>query len=169
MRDIDTERLTLRVHRPEDFPEYRAMWADPEVTRHIGGTPATTEVSWTKLLRSAGLWSLLGYGYWVVRERSSGKFVGEVGLADFKRTLDQPFDTPEVGWALAAWAHGQGFATEAVRAACAWSDAHLARRLVCLIDTTNLASIRVAAKSGFSEFARVAYKETPVILFERHH
>jgi RimJ/RimL family protein N-acetyltransferase len=168
-RDLDTERLTLRLHRLDDFDEYKAMWADPVVTRHIGGTPSTEEMSWTKLLRSAGMWSTIGIGYWVIREKGSGRFVGEAGLADFKRAIDPPFaGTPEVGWALASWAHGKGFATEAVRAVLGWADANLdARRTVCVIDVDNLASIRVADKCGFKETARTTYKESAVILFER--
>jgi len=40
---IETERLRLRGSRPEDFADSAAMWADPEVTRYIGGWP-TLEV-----------------------------------------------------------------------------------------------------------------------------
>ena len=61
------------------------MWADPEVTRYIGGRPFGVEEVWTRLLRYAGHWALLGYGYWAVIEKSSGRFVGEAGLADFHR------------------------------------------------------------------------------------
>ena len=178
---LDTERLTLRGHALADFAECAAMWADPVVTRHIGGRPATGEEVWARVLRYAGLWALLGFGYWVVRERASGRFVGEVGLADFRRDLTPPLDgAPELGWALAPWAHGRGFATEAVRGALAWGDAHLearasgesprpgAGRTVCLISPENVASIRVAEKCGYREAARATYKGGPTLIFERH-
>lgn len=165
---LDTERLTLRGHTLADFDESAAMWADPLVTRHIGGRPSSEEETWARVLRYAGLWTLVGFGYWVVRERASGRFVGEVGLADFRRDLAPRLDGPEVGWALAAWAHGRGFATEAVRAALAWSDTHVrAPRSVCLIAPENIASIRVAEKCGFREAVRTTYKGAGSIVFAR--
>jgi RimJ/RimL family protein N-acetyltransferase len=181
---LDTRRLTLRGHTLADVDECAAMWADPEVTRHIGGRPSTAEETWARVLRYAGLWALLGVGYWVVRERATGRFVGEVGLADFRRTLtpapgeaaagDAGPDgvrldgAPEVGWALAPWAHGRGFATEAVGAALAWADAHLGPgRTVCLVAPANAASARVAAKCGFRAVARAGYRGAETLLFER--
>lgn len=166
---LDTERLTLRGHTLADFEACAAMWADPLVTRHIGGRPSSEEEVWARVLRYAGLWALLGFGYWVVRERATGRFVGEVGLADFRRDLTPALgDAPEVGWALAPWAHGRGFATEAVRAALAWGDAHLGpSRTACLITPENVASIRVAAKCGYRETARATYKGVGTLIFER--
>lgn len=40
---LETPRLILRGPVLEDFPAYAAMWADPEVTRFIGGVPVTEE------------------------------------------------------------------------------------------------------------------------------
>ena len=96
------------------------MWADPEVTRYIGGTPLTEEESWARLLRYVGHWSLLGFGYWVVEEKTTGNFIGEVGFADYKRDLPSLKDLPEIGWVFSSQASGKGYATEAVRAASAW-------------------------------------------------
>ena len=166
---LDTARLTLRAHTLADVAESAAMWADPAVTRHIGGRPSSAEEAWARVLRYAGLWALLGYGYWAVRERESGRFVGEVGLADFRREMTPPLgDAPEAGWVLAPWAHGRGFATEAVRAALAWCDAHLAApRTVCLIAPGNAASLRVAEKCGFREMGRGTCKDAESIICER--
>ncbi|HEX2208435.1 MAG TPA: GNAT family N-acetyltransferase [Longimicrobium sp.] len=165
---LDTPRLTLRAHTLADFAECAALWGDPLVTRHIGGRPSTPEEVWTRLLRYAGMWTLLGFGYWVVRERETERLVGEVGLADFRREITPLIDAPEAGWVLAPWAHGRGLATEAVRAALAWADAHLAApRTVCLISPENAASIHVAGKCGYREFARTTYKGEDTIIFER--
>jgi len=48
---LETARLRLRGHRVEDFAACAAMWADPVVTRYIGGRPFTAEEVWTRLLR----------------------------------------------------------------------------------------------------------------------
>jgi len=176
---LDTARLTLRGHTAADFAECAALWADPVVTRHVGGRPLTPEEVWARVLRYAGSWALLGFGYWVVRDRDTGRLVGEVGLADFRRALDPPPPPgPEVGWALAPWAHGRGLATEAVRAALAWSDAHLvgaadgaagdgAHRTICLIAPANDASLRVAARCGYRLAMRTTYRGEETLVHER--
>jgi RimJ/RimL family protein N-acetyltransferase len=168
---LETDRLRLRAYRREDFPALVAMWGDPLVMRHVLGRASTEEETWARLLRYAGLWPLLGYGYWAVEERSTGRFVGDVGFADFRREMMPSFgEAPEAGWVLAAWAHGKGFATEAVRAAHVWSDRNLDRTgcTVCMIAPQNTASIAVAIKGGYVENGRATYKGTDDhLLFRR--
>ena len=132
------------------------MWANPIVTRFIGGKPSTREELWMRLMRNVGHWSLLGFGYWVVEVKASGRFVGEVGFAELKRDIEPSFEgMPEGGWVLAPEAHGKGFATEAVKAILAWGDKHFAgRTTTCIISPENTASIRVAEKCGYREVAR---------------
>lgn len=165
---LETERLALRVHGLDDFQDSAAMWGDARVTRYIGGKPLGSEEVWARLLRHAGHWTLLRYGFWVIRERSSHRFVGETGFADLRRTVAPALDAPEIGWALAPWAQGKGYATEAVRAALAWGDAHLpGRRTVCLIHPQNAASLRIAGKCGFVARAQTVYRGEPANLYER--
>jgi RimJ/RimL family protein N-acetyltransferase len=166
---LETDRLVLRPHTLDDFDDCAAIWADPAVTRHIGGKPSTPSESWARLLRYAGHWTLLGFGYWAVEEKASGRFIGEIGFADFKRGIDPSLaGLPEIGWVLAPDAHGQGFATEGVRAALAWGDAHFgAARTFCIISPENHASIRVAEKCGYRECMRTAYNGSPTTVFTR--
>jgi RimJ/RimL family protein N-acetyltransferase len=166
---LQTKRLTMRGHRIDDFTDCAAMWADPVVTRYIGGKPLSEEEAWTRLLRYAGHWALMGFGYWAIEEKETGRFVGELGFADYKRDIEPSIKgVPELGWALASKAHGKGYATEAVGAAVAWGDAHFgSARTVCLVHPENLASIRVAEKCGYKEFQRTTYKGHPTIMFAR--
>lgn len=167
---IETQRLRLRPHRLEDFEDCFAMWSDPLVTRYIGGRPSTPEEVWGRILRYCGHWTLLHYGYWAVEEKTSGRFVGELGFADYLREIEPSLrGIPEIGWALAPWCHGKGYATEGVLAAVAWADAHLnAERTACLIAPENTPSIRVAQKCGYHEWQATEYKGQPTLLFERH-
>src|SRR5271166_4392110 len=111
---IETERLRLRCHRVGDFAECAAMWADAAVTRYLGRDPLTAEEVWARLLRYVGHWAALGFGFWAVEEKASGRFVGDLGFMDFKRDLEPSLDdVPEMGWILASQAHGKGYATEA--------------------------------------------------------
>lgn len=129
---LETDRLILRPPQQADFDDIHAMWSDINVVRHVTGNAFTKEEAWARLLRSAGHWSLMGFGYWVVSEKRSGKFVGEVGFGQFKRGIDPAFDeAPEIGWMLTAESQGQGYGTEAVRAALRWADT-LARCGDCL-------------------------------------
>lgn len=166
---LETPRLLLRGHTLDDFAHTAAMWADPQVTRHIGGRPLSREEAWGKLLRLAGHWAMLGFGYWVVCERASGRFVGEVGFANFERALDPPLaGAPEGGWVLAPWAHGKGYATEAVRAATAWLEGRMGPvRTVCLINREHTPSLRVAEKCGYRPWVETTYHGDAVIVLER--
>ena len=166
---LETARLVLAAHAPSDHADCTALWSDPEVVRFIGARASTAEETWSRLLRYAGLWALLGFGYWAVREAASGRFVGEVGLADFQRDLSPGLgDSPEAGWALAPWAQGRGYAREAVAAILAWNDARApGRRVVCMIAPDNTASLRVAERCGFRPYAQAEYKGAPTILLER--
>ena len=95
---IESERLVLRGYIVEDFPDMAAAWADPEVVRYIG-RPSTEEESWARFLRNSALWPMLGYGYWAATEKGSGRWIGDVGFADFKREIEPSLKgVPEIGW-----------------------------------------------------------------------
>jgi RimJ/RimL family protein N-acetyltransferase len=166
---LETERLTLRGHRVEDFSACAAMWADPIVTRFISGKPQTSEEAWHRMLRYAGHWALMGFGYWVIEEKTTGAFLGEAGFADFKRNIEPPIvDTPEAGWIFSPAAHGKGFATEAVQAIHDWGRTHFeARRSACIIHPENSASLRLAQKIGYSETLQTTYRNSPMVLLHR--
>ncbi|MBI1361992.1 MAG: GNAT family N-acetyltransferase [Alphaproteobacteria bacterium] len=167
--EIATQRLVLRAHRASDLDACAAIWGDPEVTRFIGGKPSTREEAWSRILRCAGLWRLLGYGFWAVEERESGRLLGDVGVMEAKRDIDPPFEgEPEAGWAFTPAVHGRGYALEAVTAMMGWADANLtAPKLVCIIHPDNAPSIRLAGKAGFRERIRTTYHGEPTIQFDR--
>lgn len=166
---IGTDRLVLRPPTLADFDETSAMYGDAHVVRHLGGRAFTHEESWARLMRHVGHWQIFGFGFWVVRERQGGAYVGEVGFGEFRRDIHPSLEgSPEIGWVLAPFAQGRGYATEAALAVQEWTESrHGACRTVCIIATENAASIRVAAKCGYTEFTRTTYRNSPVILFER--
>lgn len=165
---IETERLLLRSHGVDDYEACCAMWADPEVTRFIG-QPSTPQQVWSRLLGYVGHWQLKNYGVWVIEEKSTNRFIGEMGFSDFKRDIVAEMrDVPELGFVFVASAHGKGYATEAVRAVTQWGDVHLpSKRTVCLVSDANAASLHVVGKAGYREFGRTTLNDKPVALFER--
>lgn len=154
---LDTERLLLRGHMLADFPAFAAQRADPLVMKYLGkGDLLSEEEAWSKFQSMAGHWALLGWGTWAVEEKASGHYVGSIGFADKKRPAEHPASgAPEMGWSLNAAAHGKGYATEAVTTALDWGRRHFGSgaRVVCVISDDNIASIRVAEKNGFVQFA----------------
>lgn len=164
---VETERLVLREHRASDFDAYAALWADERVTRFIGGVPLTREQSWMRLLRYRGMWAVLGFGFWLIEEKSTGKVIGETGLQQAERDIEPSLrDTMEAGWVLVPEMQGKGMAREAVDAALGWARRNFTEKPVsCIIAEDNRASIRLARSFGFREIARTSYQGAAVIVF----
>lgn len=166
---LETGRLLMRGPEPDDFPAFAAMWADRDVVRYITKDPVNEEDAWAGFLRIAGHWPVMGYGYWMVLEKQTNTFLGEVGFVDFKRDMTPSIKgEPEIGWVFATAAHGKGYATEAAKAAVEWGDAHFGgARMSCIISTPHIASIHVAEKCGFRESARTQYKGDEIVVLHR--
>ena len=165
---IETERMRLRPARLADKDAHVAMWADPRVTTFIGGEPRPPALSWSRLLGGAGMWPVLGYGYWVFADRVSDQLIGSGGLAYHGRGLAELEGIPEAGWAFDADHWGTGLATEAMRAILDWSDQVLqAPEVRCIIDPGNAGSVRVAAKLGFAQLAVVPFGDGETAVFQR--
>jgi RimJ/RimL family protein N-acetyltransferase len=164
---IETERLRLRSHRADDLQACAAMWAEEGVTRFIGGRPLTEEETWARMLRHAGHWGLLGFGYWVVEEKATGQFLGEAGLAEWRRAIEPSIaGRREAGWVFAAESRGKGYAAEAMRAVLAWGEQRFGdARSVCLIAPGNAASLNLASRLGYVEERRsIFHGEETVVL-----
>ena len=165
---LTTERLILRPQQASDYEPCVEMWNDPEVVRHIGGATRPAQDVWFALARSRGMWPLIGYGYWIVVEKASGQFLGEAGFADFKRGMNPDLsEWPEAGWAFNQLSWGKGYASEAVATMHAWLDENRPGPSSCIIDSDNLASRRVAEKSGYEFWCEALYRDKPVNVFRR--
>jgi len=166
---IETARLTLRGMRASDLPAQAAMMGDPVTARFLGGTPFSREETWRKMLTGPGMWDWMGYGYWSVERRADSAVIGQIGFADFKRDIVPSVENiPEMGWAFAREAGGQGYASEAAQGALEWADRALdAAEIVAIIDAENVRSIRIAEKSGFTVREEALYRGAPILLFRR--
>lgn len=166
---LTTARLTLRPFRASDLEVQATTLADPDVVRHLGGTPVSREETWRKMLGAPGMWAWFGFGYWAVERREDGAWLGQLGFGDFKRDMQPSIEgLPEMGWIFAPHAHGHGYASEAAASALAWADRTLnAAEIVAIIDPDNAPSIRVAEKSGFGERSDATYRDERILLFRR--
>ncbi len=165
---LQTDRLVLAPLSLDHWEAYAAAWADPQLTTFIGGQPRSRSESWLKFTQGAGLWPLLGYGYWAFLDRETGAFLGNGGLARFERGISELRGFPEAGWAFVPDAWGRGLATEAMGAILNWADSQPVGEIRCIIDPGNVASHRVATKLGFQAFAESDGVTGKVIVYQRH-
>lgn len=165
---LETARLRLTTYRADHAGDHAALLADGAVMRHLGG-PASREDAWRRLLSAAGLWSVLGYGYWTVESREDGTFLGQLGFADFHRDIEPSLaGLPEMGWMFVPEAQGKGLASEAVAAALAWIDEALSPRdIPAIIHPDNEPSLKLAARHGFIQTERTTYKDNPILILRR--
>lgn len=166
---LETARLRLREHRPDDLDAYAAMWADADVVRFIGGVPLTREQAWARMLQYRGMWSTLGFGFWVVEERETGRLIGEAGVQDMRRDIRPSLaGMLECGWALVPAAQGRGLAREAVEAVLAWAArTHPALPLACIIAPGNAPSLALAERLGFTRRRTAVYRRSELVYCER--
>lgn len=128
----------------EDFDEYAALHADPEVTRFTVRTQLSRLDAWRHLAGMVGHWALRGYGMWGVFEKESGHLVGRVGFL-----YPEGWPGFELGWTLGRDFWGKGYATEAARRCLDYAFDEMKRdHVISLIDPANVASIRVAERIG---------------------
>ena len=166
---LETDRLILRGFQAHDLDAMTAMWALPETVRYIGGVPQSREQSWMRLLRHIGMWNVMKFGFWTVTDKVTGQFIGQAGFHEMRRALTPSIEnTLEAGWGLHPDFQGRGYASEVLRIMLPWAAAnHPDKEITCIINPDNTASIRLAERHGFREFARSPYQEAEVILFRR--
>jgi RimJ/RimL family protein N-acetyltransferase len=166
---LETDRLILRGPREADVEAMVAIWQDPVVMAYFHGKPLTRQDIWARFLKGLGLWALRGFGLFAIEERATGAYIGTAGAFEVKREMIPRIeDMPEVGWTLAARFHGKGYATEAVRAALAWTDEKLGHpEMFCIVAPANEASVRVAEKCGFRHLYETIYEEVETLVMKR--
>ena len=154
---LETERLAMRHFNPDDIEPLFALYRDLEVRRYFPeGALSYAET------RAELEWYLHGHpdhaelGLWATILKDSGQFIGRCGLLPW--TIDGQEEI-EIAYMIAKSYWGQGLGTEAARGIRDYAFEQLGlKRLVCLIDEQNRASLRVAEKIGMT-FEKVGRDE----------
>lgn len=113
---IETDRLVLRPWLEQDRAPFAELNADPEVMRYFPSV-LCAEQSDALIDKARHKTQKDGFCFSPIEEKTSGTFLGFVGLSVPAYEKPLPFDPcVEVGWRLSRKAWGKGFASEAARA-----------------------------------------------------
>ncbi len=141
---IRTERLLLRRWTSDDLAAFAEINADPEVMRFF---PKPLDAAETRAMveRMEQHFDDHGFGLWAVDV--DGRLAGFTGLNTTK------FETPmgshvEVGWRLATWTWGHGYASEAASAALRVGFDHGLDVIFSFTTETNVRSEAVMKRIG---------------------
>lgn len=157
---IETQRLLIKPPTQEDFADLLALRTDPDVMKYIGdGSLQSEEKVKTVLTQLIEYYKKYGTTFFCAFEKSSGNFIGQVGL--FQLAFDEKQTELEVAYRLHKKYWGFGYATELTRAIISWGFNHLSvDHFVAVIKPNNNASRRVLEKSGMYYLEKtIAYNE----------
>jgi RimJ/RimL family protein N-acetyltransferase len=166
MLPLQTDRLIIRELTLADAPFVLELLNEPAFHEYIGDRGVRDVAGAEKYLRDGPLASYAkhGFGLWGVTLHD-GTPLGICGL------LQRDYlENPDLGYALLARHHGQGYAHEAAAAVVRHADGPLGRAtLHALTAFRNPASVRLLGKLGFDFvkfFEQPGYPE-PSRLFTR--
>jgi ribosomal-protein-alanine N-acetyltransferase len=159
---IETDRLILRAFVDADRDPWAEMNADPEVMRHFPSTLSRQEAE-AVIERVNGKIAESGVGFWALERKGDGRFLGFAGLNCIGHEYLPVFGQWEVGWRLARHAWGQGYASEAGRAALAHGFGPMGlARILAYTAVTNTPSEAVMQRLGMARAAEMDF-EHPLV------
>lgn len=144
---IETQRLILRQWKEQDFPLFAKMNGSPTVMKYFENTLSQNK-SDELANRIKNLIAERGWGLWALEEKTTGHFMGFVGLNDAPETL---LCSPavEIGWRLSDAFWGKGYASEAALEILDFAFNSLKlEKVVSFTATINTPSIKVMERIG---------------------
>ncbi|MBI4664068.1 MAG: GNAT family N-acetyltransferase [Verrucomicrobia bacterium] len=163
METLRTPRLLLRPFTRDDLDELAAILADAEVMRFSLLAPRSLEETRVALERILSSYEKEGFGLCAVIHEEEAKLIGYCGFV--VRRIDGEREI-ELGCGLARAYWGKGLGTEAARAFRDYGFAVLGfRRLICIVDPRNIASIRVAENLGMSYEKESDFRGAPLQIY----
>jgi [ribosomal protein S5]-alanine N-acetyltransferase len=163
MQILETSRLTLRYITSRDSEALVPILGDREVMRFsIIGVHSPRQI---KQFIEQRLLSYLEYGFglYALIHKQNQELIGYCGF--FIQSIEEQKEV-EIGYRLAQAYWGQGLASEAARAVVEYGQQRFNfQRFVCLIETENTRSIRVATKLGMKLEKRIIYYGLDVAMY----
>ncbi len=141
---IETERLSLRRITPPDRTLFVCLYGDPEVMeiRKLGVLDTRRAERQFEVMLAH--WRTSGFGYWVVEDKATRRFLGECGLL---WTDDGQEVKLSYGYMPEVWGRGVAFEAASAVLKVGFDDIGL-DTIVAYSRGDNLASHRVLEKCG---------------------
>ena len=162
---LETPRLVMRDKRADDFDFIASLYADDDVMRWIGdGRALPRDEVEARFVRVLNIESEPGHERWdafkVLVRKTDGVPLGQAGM--LRCAIDGAPEI-EIGWWLAPFAWGQGYATEAALALrdFAFGELELAH-LSIVLKAENARSVAVARRIGGVYAGEAVYRDSPV-------
>ncbi len=172
MRTITSERLILRLWDRGDADFLLDLEGRWEVVRYLGANPSTMtsrDEALASIQRRRAISEHPVHGIWIITDRADAR-LGNLLLKPAPLSAgESPSEPPdvEVGWHLHPVAWGNGYATEAARAAVADAFSRGQRRVIALTHPQNHPSQAVCRRIGMRPLGTTTrYMDTPSRLFE---
>ena len=144
---IETDRLILRPTVDADRSAVAAINADPKVGAWLGGV-RDRAASDALVDRVQAHEAEHGFGFWVVERKADARVIGMTGVWFVPAEMAMG-EVVEIGWRFNPDAWGQGYATEAARAALTYGFETLGlEEIIAFTARTNLASQAVMTRIG---------------------
>jgi [ribosomal protein S5]-alanine N-acetyltransferase len=170
MPTLETDRLILRDFVQDDWDALNAIVTDPAVTRfmHFGSWDEAKRRQWLARMVEEASHPHPYTDNWAITMRSSGQLIGWLFIGASREVAEA--GTRGCGYALDARFWGQGYLTEALRAALTYEFKVLGtQHIVAECDTPNIASARVMQKSGMVYEGTFYDADFEGTWAERHH
>lgn len=160
---IETPRLTIRLAEPADAETYLEIYADPDVTRWLGGSRAkTAEEQRGRIESRRAMHRDVGFTVWAVAEKDTGDLVGSAGLYP----VEGKGPEVEVAYHFRKDRWGRGYATEAARACLDYGFETVGlSEIVGLVVPENVASARVLEKCGMQQVGAARYYDLDLLKY----
>ncbi|SOC48890.1 Protein N-acetyltransferase, RimJ/RimL family [Blastococcus aggregatus] len=142
---VRTERLVLRPYRADDVAAVHRACQDADIQRWLRVPSPYTETDAAEFVTETSVSARAEGRGLLTAVEADGEFVGSAGLH-----LTPGHLGPAVGYWLAPWGRGRGFAAEAAHALAEWALGLGAPRVHLMADVGNTASQAVAVRAGFT-------------------
>lgn len=160
---IQTHRLTLEPFAAHHLDGLTKLGADESVMRFLGGVQ-TREETLESIHRVQARWEKYGHSWWAIFLKGTDTLIGSACLQHLAHDETEPL---EIGWRLLPEFQGQGYATEAGRAAMEFGFTTVGVEYICAVaDPNNIASCKVMERLGMTYSGVKTYYDTPCAFYE---
>ncbi len=157
---IETERLVLCPPTVNDLPWIHADMNSEAVMRRLGGVRSDAEVADGLAADIAAFAEPAGHRRWTIWRRDDERRIGRCGLFHVRSDAAPEVlrGANEIGWTLAEWAWGQGYATEAARAILGYGfGTFLFPAIFAQTSNSNIGSTRMMVRLSFERLSALDY------------